>query len=218
MRESKSSREVGYGRGVGDVVKTEHDLARRSRRLQGLPAAYSDNSPPPVRRVRRLAAKTRFRLATKTCCWPPSSPAPSTPETMVPTKLKPSQHWRRWRAGVFNVQDWLNNEACQVIELGCRGVASEVVKKEEEQVLKEEAKEEAKEEEQVAKEEAFEEDVNQQVKEFVEQDEEMLEEMLDEDMEYIDLLDPDCVAERLYSASCEDDVFLAMGCRICRIG
>ena len=69
----------------------------------------------------------------------------------MPTKLKPSQHWRRWRAGVFNVQYWLNNEACQVIELGCRGVASEVVKKEEEQVLKEEAKEEAKEEEQVAK-------------------------------------------------------------------
>ena len=61
--------------------------------------------------------------------------------------------------------------------------------------------------------------MDQQVKEeFVEQDEEMLEEMLDEDMEYVDLLDPDCAAGRLYSASCEDDVFLAMGCRICRIG
>ena len=61
--------------------------------------------------------------------------------------------------------------------------------------------------------------MDQQVKEeFVEQDEEMLEEMLDEDMEYIDLLDPDCVAEKLCSASCKDDVFLAMGCRTCCIG
>ena len=192
LRKAKSIRGVGHGRGVGDV----HKLDRRSRRLQGLPAVYTDMSPPRVRRTRHHATRTH--------ALPSSSSAPSTPETVVPTKFEPSLRRRRWRAGLFEVHDGLNDEACQVSELGCRRVASEVVKEEEEHMVEEEA---------------FEEDVDQQVKEeFVEQDEEVLDEDLSSDMEYIDSHDPDCVAARIYDAYCEESVFLVIGCRICRFG